>query len=202
MMLLVTKAIPSLDRLRTPHLGRLVTPRHWTNLQGMARQKYLWAADNDAFNGFDNDRFMEMLTGVTGLPRCLFVAAPDEVGNAAQTLCLFSTWHDIIRTHRLPVALVAQDGLENFEIPWTAFDALFIGGGTEWKLSDGAAALVCEAKGRGCWVHMGRVNSQKRIRYAHMIGVDSIDGSGYSRFYDTHVPTALRLLEALDKEAP
>ena len=44
-------------------------------------------------------------------------------------------------------ALVAQDGLECCVIPWDAFDVLFVGGTTQWKLSDPAYVLVREAKG-------------------------------------------------------
>ena len=62
-------------------------------------------------------------------------------------------------------------------MPWDDFDALFIGGTTDWKLGDGAAQLVREAKRRGKWVHMGRVNSLRRMIYAESIGCDSADGT-------------------------
>lgn len=48
---------------------------------------------------------------------------------------------------------------------------------TEWKLGEAAARLVAAAKARGLWVHMGRVNSYKRIAYAASIGCDSSDGT-------------------------
>lgn len=62
-------------------------------------------------------------------------------------------------------------------MPWHTFDVLFIGGSTEWKLGPGARALVAEAKRRGKWVHMGRVNSGRRWSYAEHIGCDSVDGT-------------------------
>lgn len=47
------------------------------------------------------------------------------------------------------------------------------------------------AKRIGKWVHMGRVNSGKRYRYAEAIGCDSVDGS-YLRFGpDTNLPKLL-----------
>ena len=61
--------------------------------------------------------------------------------------------------------------------PWDDFDALFIGGSTSWKLGPGAAAVAYDAKLRGKWVHMGRVNSLRRMRYAESIGCDSADGT-------------------------
>lgn len=41
--------------------------------------------------------------------------------------------------------LVAQDGLERLRIPWNSFDALFIGGTTEWKLGAAARAIARDA---------------------------------------------------------
>ena len=72
---------------------------------------------------------------------------------------------------------MAQDGLEVLPVPWESFDVLFIGGSTEWKLGPHARALIAEAKARGKWVHMGRVNSRRRFLYADLLGCDSVDGT-------------------------
>ena len=48
---------------------------------------------------------------------------------------------------------------------------------------------MAEAKARLKWVHMGRVNSLRRLRYASAIGCDSADGT-YLRFGpDVNLPT-------------
>ena len=84
---------------------------------------------------------------------------------------------DTIRELGFPVALVAQDGLSDLDqIPF-AIDALFIGGSDAYKLGPAVARLVTQAKAAGLWVHMGRVNSLKRLRYAASIGCDSADGT-------------------------
>lgn len=75
---------------------------------------------------------------------------------------------------------------------WGRIDCLFIGGSTEYKLGSHAEALVREAKNRGLWVHMGRVNSQSRFAYARAIGCDSVDGSSFSRWRDRWLPEALK----------
>jgi len=62
-------------------------------------------------------------------------------------------------------------------VPWDDFDALFIGGTTAWKLSEAVYQLCQEAKRRGKWVHMGRVNSLRRMRLAESFGCDSADGT-------------------------
>ena len=76
-----------------------------------------------------------------------------------------------------PAAFVAQDGIEHTDVPWDEFDCLFIGGATEFKLGAIARRYATEAKRRGKWLHMGRVNSLKRWRYAEAIGCDSVDGT-------------------------
>ena len=48
---------------------------------------------------------------------------------------------------------------------------------TEWKVGDVASAIAGEAKRRGKWVHMGRVNSAERITRAIEMGCDSADGT-------------------------
>jgi hypothetical protein len=194
MLLLITKAVPTIMRFADPNLGRLVTPRHYTNVAGMIAAGISWAADNDAYSGFDEVAFCRMLDALAGLPGCRFVTAPDVVAEAAATLDRFAVWAEQIRDAGLPVALAAQDGLERLPVPWDDLDALFIGGSTTWKLSAAAADLVAEARARGKWTHIGRVNSARRIEWAKAIGADSIDGTSYVRFTDTHLPSALAAL--------
>jgi hypothetical protein len=98
----------------------------------------------------------------------------------------------------LPVALVAQDGLEHLDVPWTWFDVLFIGGSTGWKLGPGAASLAEEAHRRGKRVHMGRVTSWKRLRYAAHIGCDSADGT--TRAPDRNIADRLRWVNEVNRQ--
>jgi hypothetical protein len=86
---------------------------------------------------------------------------------------------------------VAQDGLESLPVPWGDFDALFIGGTTGWKLGPHAREIAAEAKRRGKWVHMGRVNSERRCRYAAAIGCDSVDGTKLVFGPDVNLPQVL-----------
>lgn len=72
---------------------------------------------------------------------------------------------------------MAQDGLTIETCPWGEFDVLFLGGSTEWKLGPEARELTAEARRRGLPVHMGRVNSFKRLAYAEAIGCTSADGT-------------------------
>lgn len=196
MMLLVSGATKTVKRFSgSPHIGQLATPRDRNAIHSLT-----WAADNSAFSGFDEDAFVRMLETLQGTPGCLWVAAPDVVGNAAETLALFDVWEPAIRRYGFPVALVAQDGLMVDATPWGRMDALFVGGSTKWKLGPQSFALMTEARRRGLWVHVGRVNTRRRMD-AVFGYADSIDGSQFSRFPDTHIPWAVRKLASQSEQS-
>lgn len=185
-MVLVHASPKTLEPYRHPNLGVLCSPRC---IYGDDITGWPWAADNDAFSAWDEGRYRKMLANITGRPGCLFVTAPDVVCDATETIRRFWLWLDELRAVGQPVALVGQDGLE--APPWDEFDAFFVGGSTEWKMGPDAARLVREAKRRGKWVHMGRVNSHRRMMYAKALGCDSLDGTSFSWFRDTYLPGAL-----------
>ncbi len=193
MILLVGAAHPTIMRWReTPNgrmLGRLAQPRDYARVHATAAAGVPWAADNDAFNGFDVASWRKMMAAIDGVQGCRFCTAPDVVGDAAATGDLFVEYAPEIRAAGLPVALVLQDGITS--VPWRELDAVFVGGTTDFKLGPDAARIVREARTRGKWVHMGRVNTVRRIRYAATIGCDSFDGTQWSRWRDTHLPKGL-----------
>ncbi len=185
---------PALDRFgASPLLGRLVSPR----CGNLVRPGEKWAGDNDAFKAWDEDRFVKMLNDREGTPECLFVAAPDVVGDAKATLSRFWDWRYEIVGRGYPVAFVGQDGAEDLDISWDAFDAWFIGGSTEWKLSLASADLAQEARRHGKWVHMGRVNTMERIKEARDFNCDSIDGTGWSMFADHYMTKHFKRVKKL-----
>jgi hypothetical protein len=156
-----------------------------------------WAADNGQYTTkpgsapTDEEWFawLETAVEVAGAEGCLFATAPDVlqvievegkpvvIGDAAATLERSRPWLARIRELGIPAALVAQDGVEELDIPWDEFDVLFLGGSTEWKIGPAAERLTLEAKARGIRVHMGRVNSKKRLVLAGGWGVDTADGT-------------------------
>lgn len=153
---------------------------------------WLWAADNGCFNERtyvgDDAWFGWLERNADRADDCLFATAPDVVGDAQATLDRSLPWLPRIRALGYPAALVAQDGLEALDVPWDAFDVLFIGGSTEWKLDPEAASLALRARRHGKRVHMGRVNSRKRLRYAAAIGCDTADGTFLAFGPDVNVP--------------
>jgi len=139
----------------------------------------VWAADNGCFNQPDkytNEGYLSWLSKLDP-ENCLFATAPDVVGDAAATRARAYPILAKIRELGFRAAYVVQDGETPDQVRWDELDAIFIGGSTEWKLGQEAADLAAEAKKRGKWVHMGRVNSLKRMKYAKSIGCDSVDGT-------------------------
>lgn len=204
MLLLTTQAMPQMRAHEHDHLGRLVTPRHWPSTGEHARE-LVWAADNDCFQALDARAWLAMLDGMdAGAGALKFCTAPDKVGDAATTARMFERWAPELERRRLPVALVLQDGLEDLpdwlERTWERLAAVFVGGTDDFKLGRPAAELVGEAKRRGLWAHMGRVNSAKRARYAHAIGCDSVDGSKWVRWRDAYLDRGLELLAGLEAQ--
>lgn len=195
MLILVNRAPVTLERNHGhhPNLGVLSSPRAvYRQVRG-----YPWAADNDAFLAWDEVKYRRMLRTIRGMAGGLFVTVPDVVGDAGATLTRFHEWLPTVRKAGQPVALVAQDGIEDTEVPWGDMDALFIGGANDeegralFKYGLVVRELVTEARRRGLWVHMGRVNTQQRIKYAQAIGCHSIDGTTFSRFQLRYLPDAL-----------
>lgn len=152
-----------------------------------------WVADNGCYSDkWEWRKWWAFLTNnADRADSCLFATAPDVVGDAAATLVTSAPWLPQIRALGYRVAFVAQDGLESLPIPWDDFDALFIGGTTEWKLGHHARAIAAEAKARGKWLHMGRVNSERRYKYAAAIGCDSVDGTFLTFGPDVNLPRLL-----------
>lgn len=181
----------SFDREPIIGLGRLLSPRQYSRVDATAALGWTWAADNDCFQGLNERRYVAMLDAITGIPRCRFVVAPDVVADAKATDRLWDRWWQELVDRDLPIAYVAQDGVTDMDIPWAYIAALFIGGTTEFKLGRTAAALAQRAHAYDVWVHMGRVNSGRRIRYAASIGCDSVDGTKYSRFRKTWLQEGL-----------
>lgn len=185
------------DHGHPPNVGILSSPR--CVYMDAHEKGFPWAADNDAFLAWDEKAYTYMLERITGMTGCLFVVVPDIVGDAAATLKRFHEWAPRVRESGQPLAFVVQDGIGDHPPPWDEIDALFIGGakdpvhGDRFKLGEEVAELVQEAKRRGLWVHMGRVNTHRRIRYAASIGCDSFDDTNFSMFRQVKLPKALRV---------
>lgn len=111
--------------------------------------------------------------------RCLFAVSPDAYPDPVESQRRGLEYAPLIRELGFPAAIVAQDGAERLAWPWEDMDALFLGGRQEtgWKTSPEAERLCRAARNAGLWVHMGRVNSVKRLERARSMGCNSADGT-------------------------
>lgn len=166
----------------------------------------VWGADNGCFaqpDKFDPVGFLGWLVKYRyAADRCLFATAPDVMGDAKATLAKSKPYLPILRALGYKAALVAQDGIERLTVPWDDFDCLFVGGTTAWKLSEQAYAFVTEAKQRGKWTHMGRVNSLRRLSAAKIGGYDSADGTFLAFGPDVNTPRVRQWMDVLRMQPP
>ena len=168
-----------------PGLGLMVTPKtgSFVNKNNEPEAYSHIAVDNGAFQkeGFQEEPFYKLLKKIANKPevaeRVIFVTAPDVVADWEGTLELWGKHAGRIKDMGFPVALAAQDGMTLESIPWGEFDVLFIGGSDAFKLGRELIPVYQEAIERGVPVHMGRVNSPKRMSYAHYTGASSADGN-------------------------
>ena len=139
-----------------------------------------WMMDSGAYSGkFNYAQWKSHLEKLSHFKRtCLGIPTPDVVGDSEGTLQMFSLYSPVIRELGLPVAFVSQDGCVPDNVPWSEIDVLFVGGTDEHKLGKEAIEIIKRATTEGKHIHVGRVNSKKRMRMFR--GADSVDGTTLS----------------------
>ena len=165
--------------------GQLMTPGN-----GFSDWGGEYAIDNGAFSKLDRQRFLRLLErqknyGQERISDCLFIACPDVVGSFRRTLEIWKLRQQFFcdcQGFAEKFALVAQDGAEDHDIPWSEFETIFIGGGDPWKDSSAAIDIVKTAKALGKKIHVGRVNTPKRYDLFAKYECDTCDGSGVARY--------------------
>lgn len=170
----------------TPKQGNIVEPRIRTLI------------DNGCFTqpeAFTVERYRKL---TAEYPRSVLASVPDVVGDWSATL---DRWQSFPKDGwPVPLAIVLQDGATVDTVPWGEISAVFVGGTTEWKLGPEVRSIVAEANARSVWAHMGRVNSQRRLRYADWIGCDSADGTYLVFGPDVNLPKVLRWLDDVNNQ--
>lgn len=190
MIYLATTSGPSVwAAIAEGRLGQMVTPQSGGRLVNGAQ----WALDNGCFSDrWDMDHWSDTLERYQDQARsCLWAVVPDVVNDAEATDVLWARWWSAPMRRGYRCAYVAQPGVRY--IPAGA-SAVFLGGSADWKYSAEARAVAALAKRMRKWLHMGRVNSLRRLRYAAAIGCDSVDGTFLAYAPDANLPRLLRYL--------
>lgn len=174
-------------------IGALLTPFSQRN----APDGWTWAADNGCFGTqWNENTWLRWLKERPQPTDALFATVPDVVADYHATMNRWRQWHQVVSDIGYTVAFVLQDGADMAQLPWDDMGALFIGGTTDYKLSIDARRIVDHAKHLGKWVHMGRVNSRKRIQIAYEWGCDSVDGTFLAFGPDVNTPKLIQMMSA------
>lgn len=190
-MLYLSGVVPqAMATVLRPDLGIMAQPRSGTNLSHRLLRSRPWAADNGCFAARWNvEQWLLWLERLQDWQAtCRFAVAPDVLGDAQATVLRATAYLDRMHALGYPVAFVTQDGCRSSLVPWDEIAYLFIGGTTAWKFSPPSLLLVREAQERGVPVHMGRVNTWRRLRACQASGVDSVDGTGLAFGPDVNLP--------------
>lgn len=196
-MLYLTGCIPKKPELQrlllNNSIGAMLTPFSQRNAPST---EWAWAADNGCFaERWDERVWLNWLRVKQHPESALFATVPDVVADHAATLERWGRYHATVTDAGYKPAFVLQDGVILNEIPWAEMGALFIGGSTEFKLSGTAREATQIAKSERKWVHMGRVNSKKRVKIAREWGCDSVDGTYLAFGPDHNTPRLIRMMQ-------
>ena len=145
-----------------------------------------YAIDNGAWSAFQNaiewqeELFLKALKHLGD--GADFIVVPDIVEGGLKSLDRSRAWLPRLERYRL-VLLAVQDGIEPKHVEGLLSPSvgIFLGGSTKYKLETLATWGVV-ARATGCYYHVGRVNSMRRIYLCAAAGADSFDGTSVSRF--------------------
>jgi len=169
----------------------MIEPSQWRP-QGTQQYRPKWddgtpapyAIDNGAWGCFQKSEpfnafgFSELVDVAS--EKADFITLPDIVAGGLDSLELSLEWIDIVPGLKL---IPLQDGMTEDDLrPYLSNTVgLFLGGSTEWKVAN-IARFGRLAKDAGCYYHVGRVNTRRRIRACALAGADSFDGTSVTRF--------------------
>jgi hypothetical protein len=159
-------------------VGHLYSPGGWRS----PSRRFPYAVDNGAYRcfaagrSFDDASYLQLLRRLRGTTLApMWVAVPDVVADRPATIALWAKWVEEVGTLGHPLAFVVQDGMTPADVPAEA-SIVFVGGSTAWKWA--TIELWADSFDR---VHVGRVNSPRRLRECARLGVESVDGTGWFR---------------------
>jgi hypothetical protein len=159
-----------------------------------------YALDNGAWTAYAQGKPWDEKAFTVALrklgPGADWTTIPDVVAGGHASLELSLRWMRAVLDESPKALIAVQDGLTPADVSTFLGErvGIFIGGSTDWKLS--TMAEWCRlARERRCWVHVGRVNTARRIMACGASGATSFDGTSASRFAST-----LPLLDAARRQ--
>ncbi len=203
-MLYLSGCLPSKPSIRQllldNNIGLLLTHVSQRNLPN--NNDWIWAADNACFTGktWNSSTWLRWLEKMPNPHDALFATVPDSVADHQKTLQMWPQWFQRVKDLGFKPAFILQNGCTPDQVPWDECDAVFIGGSTQWKLGMEAEAIVREARKQQKWIHMGRVNSLKRMTIAVHFGCDSVDGTYLAFAPDLNAIRLVNMMKRIEVE--
>lgn len=195
-MLYLTGCIPKNPELQQQlldnNIGALLTP---ISQRSTPSSDWIWAADNACFaSKWDEKKWFSWLESKPNPASALFATVPDVVADHAGTRERWDRYAPMVSRLGYKPAFVLQNGATIDDVPFDTMGALFIGGTTDFKLSKEAREFVSICKEKNIWVHMGRVNSLRRMEIAKSWGCDSVDGTYLAFGPDVNTPKLIKMV--------
>lgn len=193
-----TRTIRNIAALRDHGWRLLLTPDIHTD-HGMP-----YGLDNGAWGcfqrgeSFNAEAFRDLLSEYAA--GADWIVVPDIVCGGLESLAVSLEWLPELRTLGPTLLIPVQDGMtdEHLRNLVSGDVGIFVGGSTEWK-EQSLTMWGALARETGCYLHVGRVNSRRRIRLCALAGAHSFDGTSVTRFaVNVHTLTAETRQGALD----
>jgi len=156
----------------------------------LSTEGFRYGLDNGAWSAFqagkpfDEPQFEKALRRLGD--RADWVVLPDVVAAGERSLELSLKWMRRVLDSCERALLAVQNGMT----PQMVRDlvgprvGIFVGGDTKWKLGTMRDWGRLGAE-RQAWVHVGRVNTARRIRSCAFAGATSFDGTSVTRYAET-----------------
>lgn len=156
----------------------------------MRDEGFPYALDNGAWSAYANGRPFDFRAFEKALAKkgadADWTVLPDIVAGGPASLEVSLRWMRRVLDSSPRALLAVQDGMSVEDVrPFVGGRVgIFVGGSTGWKLR------TLDAWGRlskdvGCWFHVGRVNSIRRITSCAIAGATSFDGTSATRYAKT-----------------
>jgi len=152
-----------------------------------------YALDNGAWTAhqqgteFDSDAFMHAVDKVG--EKAEWIVLPDIVMGGQRSLDLSLSWLEKLAGLPARLLIAVQNGmtLDDVRNHLNPMVGIFVGGDSAWK-EETTPMWGSLARRRNCYLHVGRVNSQRRIAICAAAGADSFDGTSVTRYAVTMRP--------------
>lgn len=146
-----------------------------------------YALDNGAWTAFQQGKSLDEKLFMTAVEKmgekADWIVLPDIVAGGLRSLDYSLAWMERLRGIPTRLLIAVQNGMEVNDVRSFLNPAvgIFVGGDTEWKEKT-AVQWGSVARRRNCYLHVGRVNSARRIAICNAAGANSFDGTSVSRF--------------------